>query len=173
MKLSNYIRDAFINSVMNDVPKKDFSEEAQKIFAKAYIDALPEPIKMAWALPNCREYLRTVYANICGQSFQLPATDAHKWGGIKTPEKAKAKIDALVAQHNEQEKQHDALRAKIKGAAYACNTTKQLRELLPEFDKYLPPEEEKTLRTLPVVQNIVADFVKAGWPKGATKGGAK
>jgi len=47
---------------------------------------------------------------------------------------------------------------------YACTTTKQLRELLPEFDRYLPAEEEKTLRTLPVVQNIVADFVKAGWP---------
>jgi hypothetical protein len=172
MKLTNYIRDAYVTSVMNDVPQKDFSEEAKKVFTKAYLEALPKEIQTAWALPACQGFINTRYANACGQSFNLPA-DGRSWGGIKTPEKAKAKVDALQEQHNAQEKHRDALRAKVKGAAYACNTTKQLRELLPEFDKYLPAEEEKTLRTLPVVQNIVADFVKAGWPAGAKKGGAK
>jgi hypothetical protein len=35
---------------------------------------------------------------------------------------------------------------------------------LPEFEKYLPEDEAQAVRALPVVTNVVADFVKAGWP---------
>ena len=35
---------------------------------------------------------------------------------------------------------------------------------LPEFAKYLPKAVAKT-DNLPAVANLVADFVKAGWPK--------
>jgi hypothetical protein len=53
----------------------------------------------------------------------------------------------------------------LKSVAYACTTRKQLEEALPEFSNYLPEEEAKAARDLPVVVNVVADFVKAGWPK--------
>jgi hypothetical protein len=173
MKLTNYIRDAFINSVMNDVPEKDFHEEGKKIFVKHYLDLLPKEVQMAWVLPNCKAYIQTRYASVCGQSFVVPHDGSNGHRNVDVPLKAKDKIDALTAQYKTQQDNRAALRSKVKGAAYACTTTKQLRELLPEFDRYLPAEEEKTLRTLPVVQNIVADFVKAGWPAGAKKGGAK
>jgi hypothetical protein len=83
---------------------------------------------------------------------------------VQTPDGVKSRLDEIREKHDVHHNSMTSLRTKIKGAAYACNTTKQLRELLPEFERYLPAEEEKTLRTLPVVQNIVADFVKAGWP---------
>ena len=46
--------------------------------------------------------------------------------------------------------------------------------MLPEFEKYLPADEQKALRSVPVVANLVADFTKAGWPKdkAARKEGA-
>ncbi|CAB5144497.1 hypothetical protein UFOVP147_16 [uncultured Caudovirales phage] len=169
MKLTNYIRDAFVTSVMNDVPKKDFHEEGKKIFLEAHLDGLPTEVQMAWSLPATRPYVRTSTVSMCGTSFVAPHDS--QYNEIPTPRKAEKKLLEIKAAYKAQRDNRDALRAKVKGAAYACTTTKQLRELLPEFDRYLPAEEEKTLRTLPVVQNIVADFVKAGWP--AKKGGAK
>jgi len=163
MKLTNYIRDAFINSVMNDVPEKDLHEEGKKIFEKAYLDSLPSEIQLAWALPKCKPYVNTRYAGICGSSFPLPCDGSSTHRNLDTPLKVKDKIDTLTAQYKAQQDNRNTLRYKVKGAAYACTTTKHLRTLLPEFDRYLPAEEEKTLRTLPAVQNIAADFVKAGW----------
>jgi len=164
MKLTNYLRDAFVNSVMNDVPEKDFHKEGKSLFEKAYLDSLPSEIQMAWIMPKCKPFIQTRYATFCGQSFELPGDGSNSYRNLDTPLKVKDKLDALQAQYAAQEQSRKTLRGTVKGAAYACNTTKQLRELLPEFERYLPAEEEKTLRTLPVVQNIVADFVKAGWP---------
>ena len=162
MKLTNYIRDAFVNSVMNDVPTKDYAAEAQKVFMPAYLATLPKIIQEAWADPAARRYVHTKCAVPCHQSFIVPAEADGR--SIPPPLKVQAKLAEIKAAYDAQSSAMSALRSKIKGAAYACTTTKQLRELLPEFDRYLPAEEEKTLRTLPVVQNIVADFVKAGWP---------
>ena len=58
------------------------------------------------------------------------------------------------------------LRDKLTGAINACTTRKQAAEAIPEFEKYLPADEPKALRSLPALANVAADFVKAGWPKG-------
>ena len=50
--------------------------------------------------------------------------------------------------------------------ALGASTRKGLADALPEFEKYLPADEPAAVRSLPVVANVVADFVKAGWPKG-------
>jgi len=45
-----------------------------------------------------------------------------------------------------------------------------LTDAIQEFENYLPEDEAKAARSLPVVTNVVADFVKAGWPtKKASK----
>ena len=62
-----------------------------------------------------------------------------------------------------------SLREKLHGCAYAVTTRKALVDLLPEFEKYLPADDASVCRTLPVVQNVVSDFVKAGWPKDGKK----
>lgn len=38
---------------------------------------------------------------------------------------------------------------------------------MPEAEKYLP-KEAKSSTNVPAVANVVADLVKAGWPKGKT-----
>ena len=161
MKLTNYIRDAFVSSVMNDVPTIDYAEQAFKVFMPAYLATLPKSVQDNWNDPAAREYIRTSYTYLCNQSFIVPSMGHNN---VLKPVSVADKLGAINALHKAQSDSMSSLRAKIKGAAYACNTTKQLRELLPEFERYLPAEEEKTLRSLPAVQNIVADFVKAGWP---------
>lgn len=162
MKLTNYIRDAFVKAAMADVPKIDYNEQAEKIARQQLSDMLKA------AFPGVKLDLKNSSWFLSGP-IAMPGdlTNIH---GIRpnyeclqtTP--AWAKLQELNKLHIEQRVKRDALSSQLRGAAYACNTTKQLRELLPEFDKYLPAEEEKTCRTLPAVANIVAEFTKAGWP---------
>lgn len=162
MKLTNYTRDAFIDSVMNDVPKIDYHAEYRAEFLKAYLPTLPKAVQDLWASNATRPYLAVNTVCGCGSSFAVPTHD--RYSSVIAPLGSAATLASIVAAHNAQKQARESLRVNLKGAAYGCTTTKALRELLPEFDRYLPAEIEKTSRQLPVVQNIMADFVKAGWP---------
>ena len=50
-----------------------------------------------------------------------------------------------------------------------CKTRAALAAALPEFEKYLPADEPKALRSLPSMANVASEFVKAGWPKKSVK----
>lgn len=170
MKLTNYIRDAFVTSVMADVPKVDYAEQARKTFLSAYLLTLPKQVQVMWASNELRPYLVTNTARRCNQCFMVPTNDRYS-SDFSDPASVKEELQSIYAAHDAQKATREKLRTSVHAAAYACTTSKALRELLPEFERYLPPEEEKTSRQLPVVQNIMADFVKAGWP--ADKKGAK
>lgn len=162
MKLTNYTRDAFIDSVMNDVPKIDYHAAYLVAFLNAYLPTLPKAVQELWASNATRPYLYLGTVRACGSSFAVPSHE--RYSDVLPPLGSVATLDSIVAAHNAQKQARESLRVNLKGAAYGCTTTKALRELLPEFDRYLPAEIEKTSRQLPVVQNIMADFVKAGWP---------
>lgn len=167
MKLTNYIRDAFIDAAMADVPKGcDHEEEIRKIASADLIEQLPTLIQRAWKDGDTIDYIKRRADSYGGVQVAYPATE-DRWNSPKRQLTAAAqkKVDKLAAEMDADATLRRDLRQKLKGAAYACNSVKQLRELLPEFAKYLPAEEEKTCRTLPVVANIVADCTKAGWPK--------
>lgn len=86
---------------------------------------------------------------------------------LKGDQKVWKKLEALAGQLHRQQQTRSALKDRLRSVAYACSTRKALLAALPEFEKYLPEDEPAALRTLPVVANVVADFVKAGWPKAA------
>jgi hypothetical protein len=86
--------------------------------------------------------------------------------------KADVLLAKLVAGRKAQESACKELSNQLDGAVAAANTREQLLKLLPEFGKYLPAEHV-TPRSVPVVTNIVTDFMKAGWPKDQKKGNAK
>lgn len=167
MKLTNYIRDAFIDAALADVPKGCDHEEAIRKIAQADLLAqVPALIQKAWKDPDLIQYIRRRSDSYGDVSVAYPSAD-DGWGSRGKRQlgtEAQKKVDKLAGEMLADLALRKDLRQKLKGAAYACNTTKQLRELLPEFAKYLPAEEEQTCRTLPVVANIVADFTKAGWP---------
>lgn len=172
MKLTNYIRDAFIDAALADVPKGcDHEDQIRKIAAADLISQAPAAIQKAWKDPNLIGYIRRRSDSFGDVQVAYPSeTDGWSSGGKRQlTADAKMKVDKLAAEMVADFALRKDLRQKLKGAAYACSSSKQLRELLPEFSKYLPAEEEKTCRTLPAVANIMADFTKAGWPKGQKK----
>ena len=163
MKLTNYIRDAFIKSVMNDVPTIDYSSQAHALvnnivdgmFKTAGVDRSKLP--QGWLGKNW--YYFDDIDSMCVYGPEKKECQ------IASPATWK-KIEAISAKAKEQKQQRDGLESRLRGVAYGVTTRKALAEALPEFEKYLPVDEPAAMRGLPVVANVVTDFVKAGWPKG-------
>lgn len=164
MRLTNYMRDAFITAAMNDVPKVAYNEQAEKL-AREHLKKTFETIfpgidsngpanswleKCSVSLPGS---LQNIYA--IAPSYRVLETDPKIW----------PKLSDIAEKHKAQNKALQDLRDKLRNVAYSCTTRKALADALPEFEKYLPEDEAKAIRSLPVVTNVVADFVKAGWPK--------
>ncbi len=162
MRLTNTIRDAFIRSAMNDVPSVDYTEQIRKLALDDIVDQLPEPVRKIWNDTKTRCYIETTWGNFGGVSVTHPC-DGHR---AKLTSQGEKKLAVVIEKQKAQKELHDALRQKLRSAAYACSTRKALAEMLPEFEKYLPADEAKAAAVnLPAIANIVTDFVKAGWPK--------
>lgn len=166
MRLTNFIRDAFVRAAMHDVPKIDYEEQAQKMARDAIVAKFNKEFpgmdyakcgESGWFDGNTIDLPRYI-----GNIYAKPSTG---YNMLKNDEKLWAKLDALGIKMNEQNECMRNLENRLKGVAYACTTRKQLEEALPEFSKYLPEEEAKAAKTLPAVANVLSDFVKAGWPK--------
>lgn len=164
------MRDAFVASAMNDVPSVDYDQQMRDLAVQTCVDAMPKKLQALIKDPECEQWINTEYVRVpVPHTFSSPRTYCQRNSGqsiIERNPKAVAALRKLDAQRHAQREQREALRAKLAAAARACTTRKALVELLPEFEKYLPPDQPAACRTLPAVANIVADFTKAGWPKG-------
>lgn len=172
MRLTNTMRDAFVRAAMQDVPSVDYDEQAQK-FVREYVAAM-----FAKDFPG-------IDMNAVGEKKWLNKTSLCLPGRLKSPymyapdewrllqgdKKAWDKLEQLSEKKNSQESTRSDLESKLRSVAYSCNTRAQLLEALPEFEKYLPADDVKAIRTLPAIANVVADFAKAGWPKNKTAAG--
>lgn len=167
MKLTNYIRDAYIQQVMNDVPRERYEEMIDKLILDDAVDQLPTAVKAVWKDPNLQGYIKTqsVYPVPKAGVVQVPCLNR---SDFKLRSVAQQKAEELVKLRDAQVARFNSLRDQLKSIAYGCTTRKALAETLPELEKYIPKEEE-TSRNLPMVANVVSDFVKAGWPKGVKK----
>lgn len=173
MRLTNTIRDAFIRAAMDDVPLgRSHKEEIRKLAQDDVFAKLPKDIQKIWKEnKESRAFLKVRHDSFCEVSFVYPAISEYNSGSIAISPEVKEKIKALKTEMDADDKVRKDLKDKLHGIAYSCTTRKQIAEALPEFEKYLPEDEGKALRSLPVIANIVADFTKAGWP--AKKAGAK
>jgi len=170
MKLTNYMRDAFLKRVMEDVPSTEYDEEIRKALVDAALALLPDKVRPLWKNLDLRGYLHTTTINAGGVSATVPIEDIPEYARrIDKREQitSAAGVVKLGELKRAQEASRGALRKKLYAVAYSVTTRKALADALPEFEKYLPADEPAALRSLPVVANVVADFVKAGWPKGS------
>lgn len=168
MKLTNSIRDSYVRAVMNDVPQIDNSEKMRKIVLADAVAQLPPKVRALWNDEATRSYVNIDWygGRYSGTSVEVPASSATSFA---LTDKAAAAVAELTAAAKNQDNTRAALAQKIKAAAYSVHTREALVKLLPEFEKYLPIDETAALCTLPAVANVMADFVKAGWPKDAKK----
>lgn len=162
MRLTNQIRDAFINGVMRDVPSVDYTEQIRKLLEQDIEAQLPPAVLAIHKDKALCGYVNTSWGSFnSGVSIAYPSSNNE---GTKITTKAATKVDELRTLSKLQSAARNDLQRKLKNVAYSVTTRKALVQALPEFEKYLPEDEAKAVRTLPVVQNVVADFVKAGWP---------
>ena len=164
MKLTNYLRDAFINAVMKDVPTVDYTEQVRKLAQATYEEMLPATAKKL-IKEGHRDLLKTrsIWFSDIGYVYVLGNTET-------VPDDLKEKIKPLVELNKIQAKTHRELKEKLRSAAYGCSTLKKLQEALPDFIKYMPGEYEVSGgRMVPMVINPIKEFTAAGFPKKETK----
>ena len=165
MKLTNVDREAFIRAVLNDVPQVDYSEQCRSLVTKWAISRLPEAVHSAYKTHP--SLFSTAYIQTPGHlsSVYAPGTDAIYNLDMVAPE-LWAQLVELSHAAKEQEMTNKALREQLKGAIFSCTTLKKAKEMLPEFEKYLPADRDGVSdRAMPVISNLVATLVEAGWPK--------
>lgn len=162
MRLTNSDRDAFVRAVMDDVPKTDYSEQAMKLCEEAFLKAADPRLLAVYNDPKLRDRLEGRYVALPGylQNFY------HRLVDDKTLTALRSQLEELANKHREQVESRSKLETQLRGAIYGCTTLKQAKEVLPEFEKYLPQERDgKVIRSMPVVANLVTDLMNAGWPK--------
>lgn len=168
MRLTKYIRQAFVRAAMDDVPKIDYDAELRKAFNRIARDALPKEVATLIDNKVVEPFLHiswvTTPHGMSNLSAYIPR-DKERDFIQHTNKKGWLELENIIAKKTEQTHKLRQLEAKLEGCAASVNSRKQLAELLPEFEKYLPEDEPAAIRTLPVVANVLSDFVKAGWPK--------
>ena len=166
MKLTNYMRDAFVRAAMQDVPCLDYGEQIRKAMQAAALDAMPPKMRALLKDPACEAWVNTEWVSlpsISGHRVYCPR-DSNKGEYLAAADREH--IAWLRQAEKQQLAKREDLERKLRNVAYSVNTRKALADALPEFVKYLPPDDSAAVKTLPAVANVVADFVKAGWPKG-------
>ena len=168
MKLTNYDRDAFVASAMEDVPSIDYNAQAQKLWVETIKAALP--VDLLNAMVKYPDWFGDNYVSLPGvlQNFctKFCANNNSRTWQKEFPD-LNVQIEELAAKLKLQNDSHQSLREQLRGAISRCNTLKQAEEALPEFKKYLPEDRDgdKKCRQMPVIANLVADLMNAGWPK--------
>ena len=173
MKLTNYIRQAFVSSAMLDVPKVDYSQKISDLVQATAVLELPFKLQAVWKDLATRQYIKTgsVHYRLEFVGLQVAVPSVSQYNG-EAPKACSSTVQDLLELWLAQTMHRNSLRTKITAVAASCTTRKALVEALPEFANYLPAETETT-RNLPAIQGVLSDFVKAGWPKDAKKLQAK
>ena len=159
MKLGKWDKEAIVNAIMADVPKVDKKKRKEEIQAAIVKAMSPEARKL---YKTCPEALRTY----CIGDLIYDGT----WGSrdVIVGDVNDEKRSAIVKPYKDEDQKRYDTKQSLKAAIMACSTLKQLKERLPEFEKYYP-SEAKPVANLPALANVVADLSKLGWPKGEKK----
>jgi hypothetical protein len=165
MRLTKFDREAFVRAVMADVPTVDYDEQAKQLMQQAAYDAMPAKVKAVYDDKDARKYLKCEYYSFfpgcLANAYIYRSTN---WQHPDATDKA---LRELEVQKVAQEIALNELKAKLTGIINSCNTLKKAKELLPEFEKYLPEERDTVVtNNLPAVTGLVTDLMKLGWPKG-------
>jgi hypothetical protein len=164
MRLTNYIRHAFVRAAMNDVPQVDYQQQARDLFKKTCIDALPKELQSLYT--KFPSYFREQGMHVSNVGYLYgPMGD----GKVKLSEKTLKRLQDLETAERQQREHRRGLETKLKAVALSVTTRKALAEALPEFEKYLPAPEVPHSKSVPALTNVVHEFVKAGWPKNQKK----
>lgn len=171
--LTKAMKETLVRLILNDLPKIDYRDRIQALAEMAALMHAPEAIKQAWAAKDqgeSRAWVETtsVYFDLNAghsQGFTVPyargtsSSITARSLCLRVPELKEA-VDAQPKLN----KERTALKEQLLAQFQHISTTKQFREVFPEFSVYLPADPPKVSRLLPACSNLMADLTKAGWP---------
>ena len=147
IKLTNFIRDAYVEACMSDVPKPDYGalrKEAQDLLYKAMSPAVRKVYREA---PNALKY--ETFSELADRGYAKLIIADVKWSEVLAPVLEKAGARTRVKQQ-------------IRSQAYVCKTGKQLEEALPQFAHHVPKPDQPTAH-LPVSTKFAEDLKALGF----------
>lgn len=153
MKLTNYLRDTFIRAVADDVPEVKFPLAAE--IQKMALEKMNPKLRAVWEDDKLRGCLQKTHVHRASDHGHY--TKYVFLGDVKEEDLIGHLIAAADARSN-------AI-TKVRQVAYACTTLKALKDQLPELEKYMPDEQGRVTKNVPVVLNVVEDLKKVGFPK--------
>lgn len=166
MNLTKSDKEAFINAVIADIPTVDYDEQIGKAARDYAISLLPKEIKDARkANPAVDDYLDTQSVYICGINVYVIGPGRVR-SEINKNKDLQERCQSLEQLSDAQQARVLEMSRSLRAVINTCRTLKQAKERLPEFEKYLPAERDKTGVTNLPVANVIADLTRLGWPKG-------
>ena len=147
IKLTNPIRDAYVEACMSDVPKPDYEalrKKAQDLLYKAMSPAVRKVYREA---PNALK--ADTFNELADRSYVRLITADVKWSEVLAPVLEEAGARTRVRQQ-------------IRSQAYSCKTGKQLEEALPQFAHHVPKPDQPT-PCLPVPTRFLDDLKMLGF----------
>ncbi len=173
MRLTNSIKQAFVQAVLDDVPTKDYQELLRGLIRADAMERLPSAVRAIATDKTLAHFVADHYYHI-----SVNKNDGYEqYFGlclyIKMPTSEYIESHAIqerkheyIKAHLAQEKMLNDLRQKLQDAINAVSTVKNARLAMPEFAKYLPQEASKS-SNLPttIFANLLNELVCAGFPK--------
>lgn len=166
MRLTKDMRTAFVNAVMNDVPKKDYDDLIRSAATAAALDALPRAVASIYKKEDTRQFVRMhhIYLRIENPSgAYIQDLSVAVPGGDVTGALIRTACADLLTEAGAQHQTREDLRLSLQVAADRCTTTEELTKVFPEFARYVPKDPALATRNLPALANVVESFKKAGW----------
>lgn len=162
MKLTKSDREAFTRAVMHDVPLVDYYEQIHELLTADIVSQLPPAIQACWKDNELRGYIKCDNYLYGRGGLAAVVTPPGCLSAGAEPERKR-----IADLNYAQDTMLNELEGKLTAVIGGCTTLKQAKERLPEFEKYLPAERDGTGATnLPAISGVVADLMRAGWPKG-------
>jgi len=165
MRLNNSIKQAFVNSVLNDTGFEDYTTKIQDRIKKYFYEIAPPDVKKVYDNPKTQKYIASNSVSMTYGSeylgwFNTPLIPVDC---VVTDMDFLAEIAYLKKQEIEQQQKRWDLQNKLRGVIDSFTTVKTARESLPEFCKYLPEVDGNRCKTLPAIAGLVADLKNIGW----------
>jgi hypothetical protein len=161
MRLTNKMKSLIIKQIMDDVPRVDYAEQARVWLQEFYTNRCPPVIQQILADKNVAHHIKHTNKYVMYPVGTIAVPGNHD--GV-LPDKAAKKMAELNELLSEQNAAASKLMTSLKTAFAGINTRKKALAMFPEFEKYLP-EEDESIANLPTVMSVIPALVEAGWPK--------
>jgi len=184
MKLTQLHRANFVAAVMASAPTHDFQAEIDKLVRAEAIKALPPKVRAIHDDPELRCFVNLVHVQfeavrrsdgpelkvwsertVSPGSFAVPGYD------YKPSTALKNRVCAILTKEAEQRVECRVVETRLTAIASTARTRKELVELLPQFEKFIPADAPAIDRTVPVaeIDSVVTDLARLGVPQAKKK----